>query len=178
VDMGLTQADTTELVTELDATMRQANDAILANGGFSTRMMPAYAVHAVDDPATDPRQPARCNAFMRTYCHPASPNLDQAFVYEWTRKSLHDISPIPAAQQDLARFLLVRGAYAWIGWQWVGCRDSYERPPELELDFGTPVDAVCREVAPGVFEREWSTGTVRMNCNNWTATLPMVPSSR
>ena len=109
VDMGLTQAETKEITTELGVTMRQVNEAILANGGFSTRMMPAYAVHAVDDPATDPRPPARCNAFMRTYCRAESPNLKQAFVYEWTRKSFHDISPIPAVQQDLARFLLVRG---------------------------------------------------------------------
>ena len=26
----------------------------------------------------------------------------------------------------------VRSRYAWIGWQWVGCRDTYERPLELE----------------------------------------------
>ena len=46
--------------------------AILAHGGFSTRMMPAYAVHAVDDPALDPRPPAACNAFMRRHVTPRS----------------------------------------------------------------------------------------------------------
>ena len=138
--------------------------------------MPAYAVHAIDpaQPALDPRPPDRCNAFMRTYCRPDNPNINHTFTYEWTRKSMHDISPIPAVTQDLARFLLVRGAYAYIGWQWVGCRDTYERPPELENDYGVPVDAVCRETGggSGVYERQWTAGTVRMDCNTWSATLP------
>ena len=75
---------------------------------------------------------------------------------------MRDISPIPAVTQDLARFLLVRGPYAYIGWQWVGCLDSYERPAELENDYGTPVDAVCSEASPGVFERKWTAGMVQM----------------
>lgn len=175
IDMGLTQADTTDMVAALGETMRQVNAAILGHGGFSTRMMPAYAVHAYDDPAIDPRPTGKCNAFMRTYCRPDSPNRNNTFTYEWTRKSMHDISPIPAVEQDLARFLLVRGPYAYIGWQWVGCRDSYERPPELERDYGTPVDEVCHEASSGVFDRKWTTGTVRMDCNTWTATLPPPP---
>ena len=50
----------------------------------------------------------------------------------------------------------------------------YERPPELEVDFGTPVDAVCYEdeASPGVFKRRWTTGLVSMDCNTWSATLP------
>ena len=183
--------------------------------------------------------------FLFRYCTPDNENLHQTFTYEWTRKSMHDISPIPAVEQDLARFLLVRGPYAWIGWQWVGCHNrciltlptvpcvcvrvracacacvfalggraqqqwckphctpqpkeidppscrvpfllflpflpflpfrcgSYERPPELEHDYGTPVDRVCREVdgSPGVYERAWTSGVVRMDCNTWSATLP------
>eukprot|EP00937_MAST-01D_sp_MAST-1D-sp2_P007467 g7467.t1 len=175
-DMGLGQADTTALKDALAQTMSQALAAIVAHGGWTTREMPAYAVHTTDpaQPALDPRPPARCNAFMRQYCRADNPNLNSTFTYEWTRKSMHDISPIPAVMQDLARFLLVRGPYAYIGWQWVGCRDVYERPPELENDYGTPVDAVCHETAPGtgVYEREWTAGTVRMDCNTWTATLP------
>ena len=171
-DMGLTQADTTAITAALAETMVQVKEAILDHGGFSTRMMPSYAVHAIDEPALDPRPPAKCLAFMRHYCRPDNPNLKQTFTYEWTRNSLQDISPLPAMTQDLARFLLVRGPYAYIGWQWVGCRDVYERPSELENNYGTPVDKVCHEVSSGVFEREWTAGVVRMDCNNWSATLP------
>jgi hypothetical protein len=110
---------------------------------------------------------------MRKYCRSDNPNLEAAFIYEWTREAMGVHAPPAAAvMQDLARFLLVRGPYSYIGWQWVGCSDSYDRPPQLEHDYGVPVDAVCREAAPGVFEREWTSGMVRMDCNNWTATLP------
>jgi|EP01047_Picozoa_sp_COSAG01_P060923 hypothetical protein len=167
------------MVHALAQTMKEVMAAIVAHGGFSTRLMPAYAVHAVDDAKLDPRPPPKCMAFMRKYCHPNNPNLNQSFTYEWTRKSMHDISPIPAVRQDLARFLLVRGPYAYIGWQWVGCTAKqrggvYERPPELEHDFGTPVDATCYEdqASPGVFKRRWTAGMVSMDCNTWTATLP------
>ena len=79
--MGLVQADTTDMVAALGETMRQVNAAILGHGGFSTRMMPAYAVHAYDDPAIDPRPTGKCNAFMRTYCRPDSPNRNNTFTY-------------------------------------------------------------------------------------------------
>ena len=71
-------------------------------------MMPSYAVHAIDDPASDPRPPARCNAFMRKYCRSDNPNLEAAFIYEWTREAMGVHAPPAAAvMQDLARFLLV-----------------------------------------------------------------------
>lgn len=69
------------MVAALGETMRQVNAAILGHGGFSTRMMPAYAVHAYDDPAIDPRPTGKCNAFMRTYCRPDSPNRNNTFTY-------------------------------------------------------------------------------------------------
>ena len=171
-DMGLTKADTTAIVQGLAATMDEVMSAIIKAGGFSTRMMPAYAVHATEVPTLDPRPPARCNAFMRRYCRPNNPNLNATFTYEWTRVTQKVLEPLPALTQDLARFLLVRGPYAYIGWQWVGCRDTYPRPPELENDYGTPVDAVCAEVSPGVYERAWTSGTVRMDCNTWEASIP------
>ena len=66
--MGLTQADTTAIKHALGSTMDQVNTAILAHGGFSTRMMPSYAVHAYDDPALDPRQVAKQNDYSTGIC--------------------------------------------------------------------------------------------------------------
>ena len=82
LDMGLTQNDTTSITTALHETMTQVNAAILQNGGFSTRMMVSYAVHAIDNAALDPRPPSQCISFMRKYCQPNNPNLRQAFIYE------------------------------------------------------------------------------------------------
>ena len=39
---------------------------------------------------------------------------------------------------------------------------------------GTPVDSTCTETSAGVFERKWSKGVVRMDCNQWTGTVPGV----
>ena len=81
-------------------------------------------------------------------------------------------------------FLLVRGKYAWIGTSWLGCvsgsdppspgpgaKGKYTFPDILHTDVGTPVDSVCKETAPGVFERKWSKGSVRMDCNTWEGKL-------
>ena len=62
----------------------------------------------------------------------------------------------------MAVFLLVRGPYAWLGYGWVGTDADYYRPPALDIDYGEPVDALCREAAPGVFQREWSRASVAM----------------
>ena len=75
-DMRLTQADTTDMVAALAKMMTRVNAAIVGHGGFSTRMMPAYAVHAIDDPVLDPRPPVQCNAFMRWYCRHDNENLN------------------------------------------------------------------------------------------------------
>ena len=73
----------------------------------------------------------------------------------------------------MAVFLLVRGPYAWLGYGWVGTDADYYRPPALDIDYGEPVDALCREAAPGVFQREWSRASVAMDCATWTPSIVM-----
>ena len=75
--------------------------------------------------------------------------------------------------------------YAYLGYSWMGCVQAsgfvtgnstkgYERPQEVDVDYGTPIDATCAETAPnsGIFTREWSKAIVKMDCNTWSATLP------
>jgi hypothetical protein len=75
--------------------------------------------------------------------------------------------------QDLANFLLVRGAYAWFGYVWMGCSEptadvggGWPFPPQYNTDFGTPL-GVCHETeaGSGVFRREWTNAEVEMDCN-------------
>eukprot|EP00656_Telonema_subtile_P038227 TRINITY_DN42904_c0_g1_i1.p1 TRINITY_DN42904_c0_g1~~TRINITY_DN42904_c0_g1_i1.p1 ORF type:complete len:109 (+),score=24.61 TRINITY_DN42904_c0_g1_i1:50-376(+) len=68
-------------------------------------------------------------------------------VYKRQRNDNGKQFPLPSPVEDIATFLLVRGEYAWMGYGWLGCTDSYERPPELNTDVGTPVDATCREAS-------------------------------
>ncbi len=78
--------------------------------------------------------------------------------------------------QDLANFLLLRGDFAWLGYSWIGCSQTYIRPPQMDWDFGVPVDAQCTEVAPnsGVFSRRWSKAMVSMDCNTWQPSIIML----
>ena len=71
--------------------------------------------------------------------------------------------------------LLVRGPFAWLGHGWVGCSKNYPFPTELGLDYGEPVDKICKETAPnsGVFTREWTKASVQMDCATWTPTITM-----
>jgi len=45
---------------------------------------------------------------------------------------------------------------------WKGCSKNYPFPPEFNLDYGTPIDKICKETAPnsGVFTRAWSKADV------------------
>eukprot|EP01052_Picozoa_sp_SAG31_P033519 SAG31_NODE_3800_length_3870_cov_2.092814_3_plen_62_part_00 len=50
--------------------------------------------------------------------------------------------------------------------------DVYTRPPQLDLDFGQPIE-LCHEDADGLFTREWSKATVTVNCNSYTSEIKL-----
>ena len=56
-----------------------------------------------------------------------------------------------------------------------GLNQTYERPAVLDIDYGTPVDVVCKETGPGsnVFVREWTKVRVQHDCNTGNRTLQM-----
>ena len=80
--------------------------------------------------------------------------------------------PIIDKLQHLASFLLIRGPYAWLGWAWLGCGNFPYRPPELDVDYGTPLET-CHAAAgsPGVFVREYTKASIRVDCDHWEATI-------
>jgi hypothetical protein len=51
-----------------------------------------------------------------------------------------------------------------------GCSKPYYRPPQLDVDYGTPV-GLCREDTPGVFSREYTHAHVSMDCATYTPTI-------
>jgi hypothetical protein len=75
---------------------------------------------------------------------------------------------------DLANFLLSRGPYAYLGNGWTGCSRIFEYPDALNLDYGEPL-GLCAEIGigTGVFERNWTKATVRMDCNSWTPSITL-----
>ena len=90
---------------------------------------------------------------------------------------------LPYFMQDLATFLLVRGPFAWLGYGWNGCMNdgsghqswsgTYRRPEAMEEDYGEPLEPLCREVRPGVFQRKWSKADVELDCQAFQGKVTM-----
>ena len=142
-DMGLAAADVREIWEAWNATMRSVFQSVVAAKGYVYQMLNENAGR--DD--ADPRP--QCAAWLRESCEPGSPASSQPLLFRFTDETTR---PLPYPEQDVAMFLLVRGDFAWIGYSWDGCTeaiDAYEVPPILNADFGAPVDANCRETAPG-----------------------------
>jgi len=101
-----------------------------------------------------------------------------ALMFKFTNQK---VQPLQAVAQDLAKFLLVRGPYAWLGYAWIGCtstwgddaEDLYYRPPELDVDYGEPSSGVCAETeeGSGVFTREWTKASVSFDCATWAGSV-------
>ncbi len=76
---------------------------------------------------------------------------------------------------SIASFLVVRPAYAWLGWG-----AGYIWPPKwndaFTWDVGVPVSDCRNGSTPGTFERDWTYGTATMDCNSYTATVPCNPA--
>ena len=77
----------------------------------------------------------------------------------------------PDPKQALAAFLIGRGPIAYVGYGWNGGPlPTYD--PLFDSDVGEPV-ALCVQPQHGVFTRQWTSGNVTLNCNTWTAELPV-----
>ena len=97
-------------------------------------------------------------------------------------KSMEDVAsyfksgkdPIIDKMQHLASFLLIRGPYAWLGWSWLGCGNFPFRPKELDIDYGIPLET-CHPSAneTGVYLREYTKSSIRVDCNKWEGTISM-----
>jgi hypothetical protein len=113
-----------------------------------------------------------CASTLRSLCSETAPPQTRAMMYAINS---HRPDVMPEVKQDLANFLLVRGPFAWLGHGWKGCSQHYPFPPEFNQDYGEPIDKVCKETAPksGIFTREWSKASVKMDCATWTPTITM-----
>jgi hypothetical protein len=154
-DMGLTQADTTALKAAHDLTMELIADAVTAAGGFYWQGFQQTSLPAPGDADA-------CVAWFEV------PRQDVAYVHQLFNATQR---PLPAVAEDLAAFLIARGAYAWIGSGWVGCITDYPFPDEWTVDYGVPVAPFTR--AGHVFTREWSKATATFDCDAWKGTVTM-----
>ena len=171
--MGLTQADTTAIADNWRETMQAAASAIQAHGGWAWYMFSGSSAPG----------PAECASYFRGASAAGLRNV--ALLFQWTNSSQY---PLPNVAADLASFMLVRGDYAWLGYSWLGCTSDstpghgggasgrYTSPdemPELAPDFGVPSAPYAEVGSSGVFVREWTKATVKMDCNSYTPSIVM-----
>lgn len=72
--------------------------------------------------------------------------------------------------QSLASFLITRPPIGFFGYGWES--DMRNWRSEFLWDVGLP-SGLCTQTVPGVFHRDWTYGTVQLDCNSWTATIPV-----
>ena len=174
-DTGMTPADLTAITASYDANMEALKQRTLAEGKFSWQMLWTGG-DAAGKGSTCPSplvKRATCAADLRALCAAGSPAQTRTMMYAFAPGGCRtDPSHLADFDEDLANFLLVRGDYAFLGHGWLGCSRDYDFPDALNLDYGVPA-GLCAETAAGsgVFERNFSKSTVRMDCATYTPTI-------
>ena len=158
MDMGLTQKDTTDITDGWKMSMSNAEQGIIANNGFVWRLF-----RGVSSP-----NKTECTSWMRGEGMRLN-GSSTALMFEYA--SLNDTKA--EFMVDLAIFLLIRGDYAWLGYGWNGCHDSWvymDWDEMLDKDYGVPLSGMS-EISNGVFQRKWSKATIEMDCNQYKPTI-------
>ena len=113
----------------------KAYAAIIKGGKFTWNQFWNYGSNWIDCP--DPMVTQQnCAADIRSLCNASSMSQKYAMLYAFSPGCHGSTSNITTPVQDIANFLLVRGPHAWLGHGWSGCSKVYERPKELDGDYG------------------------------------------
>jgi hypothetical protein len=182
-DIGLTKQDVLDINAGWRNTMAEAMHAVVDAGGWVWQMF-APSGWGGGTPIGFGAKGPSCSAALRRSCAPTS--------IQQTRMCLSMLTPIQSPSvfkdpsSDVARFLLTRGPYAFLGTGWVGCvpnggvesaghNQTYDRPMALDVDYGIPMDKFCKETKPGsnIFVREWTKARVQHDCNSGKSSILM-----
>lgn len=146
-------------VAAVDQATYVANAALIsaavANGKYVWQ-----AFGAQDGVGSGPSQ-GDCNSWMSARCNEAYQS--QAITQTCDTKNFN---------QSLASFLITRPPIGFFGFGWES--DQRDWRPEFLWNVGVPTSN-CSVVSSGVYARSWTYGTVTLNCNTWTASIPLGP---
>lgn len=127
-----------------------------------------------------PISPADCGHQLRSNWCSNDTIADKTAVFFGVQRA--QANDTAMAEQKTAEFLLLRGNWSWIGYDWNGCHTQsnyYPRPSQWNEDFGVPLER-CYEVPnanasnttkTGVFTRSWSKATVTWDCNAYAGNI-------
>ena len=177
-NLGLTKKQGEEYSAYYWQYMGVVYEEVLKRGKFSWQQMwcstwqkgdPSHTCRTAPEPLVTK---ATCATQLRSLCSARSPqHAGRAMMYQFTGG---ETAQLPEFEQDLANFLLARGAHAWLGHGWQGCSRDYVFPEALNRDYGEPTE-ICKETAErsGVFTREWTKASIQMDCNTYTPEIKM-----
>jgi len=174
-DTGMTDADLTQITAAYNINMEALKKETLSRGKFSWQMLwTGGKADAKGSTGPGPLVTASaCANDLRALCSATSPQyVNRTMMYAFTNRD-PSLANHTLFKADLANFLLTRGDYAYLGHGWLGCSRNYQFPEELNADYGVPVDKLCKETNPGVFEREWSKASVKMDCSTFAGSITM-----
>lgn len=154
--------------------METLYDNIVAQGGWVWQLFQDGPGLSQLDPRGKPyNTPAQCIAKLRTqWCRPNGTAAQSATFHGLTEAKVNDTAAgVAYAEQVVADFLLTRGNWSWLGYDWNGCYPRQvarmARPPQMMEDFGVPLNEHCRETGDntGIFVRNWSKAAIVWDCN-------------
>ena len=128
-DCGLSESEKQAVADGWKVNTAAVGQAVLAKGGFA---VPFFTLSGRNESGPE----VSCQRDMQRMCKrnatTGRPDLvDQALLFEFSRVDhkadvgiWHPNGSLPYFEQDLATFMLVRGAHAWMGYTWSGCTDS------------------------------------------------------
>jgi hypothetical protein len=173
--MGMTPADIAAMTEAWAANVATWRAAFVAASKFEWFLFYGGQQTAPGWSQTEPW--TTCQSYLQANCGAASPSQNGTLFLGFSRvqhsQAWYPNGTLPSPEQDIAAFLLTRGAYAYVGYGWTGCADAqhpFTRPALLDADFGSPV-GFCSETAPGsqVWTREFDNAVVRLDCGAWKA---------
>ena len=175
--MNLTQQDTDDLTAGWIETITSVNEKVNAAGGMT---MPQFTT--VTTPSNDT---AQCLAFFKSACGTQGLYQSIPILQSYSEAPGRVFSPIPYFTQDLSTFLLIRGPFAWLGFNWNGCsygpnppggryNQSWTFPDALNLDYGIP-ESTCLENSQNsnLFERNYTRAFVSFDCLTWIGSISL-----
>jgi len=176
-DMGLSVQDVVDLNDGWRKTTAAAMRAVAGAGGWVWQMFSSGT------PIAHEAEGAACVAALKASCQATSTQQTRMCFSGLTLKDHHTPGSVVDPESDVARFLLTRGPYAFLGTSWVGCEpdngvegggknQTYVRPEAFDYDYGTP-KGLCAESPgkPGLFTREWTKVTVQHDCNTGKSSI-------
>ena len=98
---------------------------------------------------------------MRQRCTPA-----------WQARATTQQIDTANVNQSIASFLIVRPPIAFLGNGWESDQRSWRSEFLWDVGAPSPVGSICAEGPANVFSRTWTHGTVLLDCNTYTATIP------